>query len=132
MRCYLLPLIAIATACSAPGEQTKSPQQSVRELEEATASLNAINAEIVEAERRRAELEAQEAEEAARAAAQAAADPEPVDLCYKDYCPCEPPQGGPDMQACDMLQAGIPVDERMMIAGRAMREARRQIATGDY
>ncbi|MFZ5701801.1 MULTISPECIES: hypothetical protein [Pseudomonadota] len=132
MRWYLLPLITIATACSAPGEQTKSPQQSVRELEEATARLNAINAEIAAAERRRSEMEAQEAQEAARVAALPAADPEPVDLCYKDYCPCEPPQGGPDMQACDMLQAGIPVDDRMMIAGRAMREARRQIATGDY
>ena len=132
MRWYLLSLIVMASGCSAPGDPVKSPEQATRELQEATARLDAINAEIVEAERRRSDLEAQETEEAARVAALPAAEPEPLDLCYKDYCPCEPPQGGPDMQACDMLQAGIPVDARMMIAGRAMREARRQIATGDY
>lgn len=53
-------------------------------------------------------------------------------MCYKDYCPCEGEQGGPDMTLCDQLEQGIDVDIRLMIAGRSMREVRRQLATGDY
>ena len=51
--------------------------------------------------------------------------------CYKDYCPCKPPQGGPDMILCDHLEQGSdpPIDR--MLAGRKMREARRQMATGN-
>lgn len=49
------------------------------------------------------------------------------DNCYKDYCPCEPPQGGADTLLCDQLQEGIPVDIQLMIAGRGGREARRQL-----
>ncbi|MFC3699933.1 hypothetical protein ACFOOJ_21080 [Sphingobium xenophagum] len=56
----------------------------------------------------------------------------PQNMCYKDYCPCEGEQGGPDMTLCDQLEQGIAVDVRMMIAGRSMREVRRQLATGDY
>lgn len=61
--------------------------------------------------------------------------PAPVDMCYKDYCPCDPPQGGPDSVLCDQLEAGIPVEVDMMIAGRGMREGRRQleeIDRGDF
>lgn len=57
-----------------------------------------------------------------------AAQPEPVAMCYKDYCPCEGEQGGPDMLLCDRLEAGLPVETDMMITGRTMREARRQLA----
>jgi hypothetical protein len=55
-----------------------------------------------------------------------------LNLCYKDYCPCEPPQGGPDQILCDQLEAGIDVDVQLMIAGRGMREARRQIDASRY
>lgn len=55
-----------------------------------------------------------------------------VAMCYKDYCPCDPPQGGPDSVLCDQLEEGIRPEVDLMIAGRGMREARRQIATGDY
>src|SRR4051812_41733894 len=30
--------------------------------------------------------------------------------CFKDYCPCDPPQGGPDSVLCDQLEAGENVD----------------------
>jgi hypothetical protein len=56
----------------------------------------------------------------------------PIDMCYKDYCPCDPPQGGPDALLCDRLQEGLPVETEMMINSRALREARRQIAESDY
>ncbi|WP_301090102.1 hypothetical protein [Sphingomonas sp.] len=56
----------------------------------------------------------------------------PVEMCFKDYCPCDPPQGGPDTVICDQLEQGIPVDIQLMIGGRGMREARRQMAEGDY
>lgn len=52
--------------------------------------------------------------------------------CYKDYCPCEPPQGGPDQLLCDQLEEGIEVDVQLMIAGRGMREARRQLQETDF
>jgi hypothetical protein len=48
-------------------------------------------------------------------------------MCYKDYCPCDAPQGGPDTVLCDQLEEGIEVPIDLMIAGRGMREARRQI-----
>lgn len=50
-------------------------------------------------------------------------------MCYKDYCPCKAPQGGPDMILCDQLEQGIDPAVDLMIAGRKMREARRQVAT---
>ncbi len=53
-------------------------------------------------------------------------------MCYKDYCPCDPPQGGPDQIICDQLEEGIDVPVEMLISGRGMREARRQMAEGDY
>lgn len=59
-------------------------------------------------------------------------EPRPIEQqypgnCYKDYCPCEPPQGGPDQLICDRLEEGLSVDVEMMINGRALREARRQL-----
>lgn len=55
-----------------------------------------------------------------------------VAMCYKDYCPCDPPVEGPDMPLCDQLGEGIQPDVELMIAARAMREARRQIEAADY
>lgn len=52
--------------------------------------------------------------------------------CYKDYCPCDPPQGGGDSVLCDQLEEGQDPDINLMIAGRGMREARREMDTGDY
>ena len=51
----------------------------------------------------------------------------PIDMCYKDYCPCEPPQDGMDSLLCDQLEERREVSIDMMIAGRGMREARRQM-----
>ena len=63
---------------------------------------------------------------------QPAAIREATSMCFKDYCPCDPPQEGMDSILCDQLEQGIEVDTRMMIAGRGGREMRRQMATGDY
>lgn len=49
-----------------------------------------------------------------------------IDLCWEGYCPCDPPQGGPDQLLCDQLRMGNR-DPQMLSAGKAMREARRQI-----
>jgi hypothetical protein len=51
----------------------------------------------------------------------------PPDLCWQDYCPFEPPQGGPDKGICRQLRAGIAVDDQMMSAGAMMRDARAQM-----
>lgn len=57
---------------------------------------------------------------------EAAADP-PQSLCWQDYCPCEPPQGGMDEMLCRRLRAGLPVDDEMMSAGAGFRDAREQM-----
>ncbi|WP_373487473.1 hypothetical protein [Blastomonas sp.] len=132
MRWYLLSFMVIVASCSSHGDTGKNPEQEQSEIDQATAQLDALNAEIAEAERKRNELADENKAEAARMASAPALDPEPLDLCFKDYCPCEPPQGGPDMLLCDMLETGQPVDEQMLISGRAMREVRRQLDTGDY
>jgi hypothetical protein len=67
------------------------------------------------------------------AAAEPVAEAKPAAaMCYKDYCPCDPPQEGMDSILCDQLEAGVPVDVQLMIAGRGGREYRRQMAAGDY
>jgi len=47
--------------------------------------------------------------------------------CWQDYCPCEPPQGGPDMGICRQLRAGIRVDPEILAAAAMMRDARKQM-----
>lgn len=58
--------------------------------------------------------------------------PEPkrkaVAMCFQDYCPCDPPQGGPDAGLCRQLRAGMDVDPELMSAAAMMRDARRQIS----
>jgi hypothetical protein len=49
-------------------------------------------------------------------------------MCYKDYCPCKGPQGGPDEVLCDQLEQGTDPPADLMIAGRKMRQARREVA----
>lgn len=52
---------------------------------------------------------------------------EPPALCWEGYCPCEPPQGGPDQLLCDALRRGD-ADPKMLSVGKSMRETRRQIS----
>ena len=54
------------------------------------------------------------------------ANPVKADLCWEGYCPCKPPQGGPDQLLCDQLRMGK-VDPEMLSAGKSMRDVRRQI-----
>lgn len=125
------------TACEPLGQQ-----QRIAELEKS------LEGERAKTKQLRLELAAEKAEIAAMeqvytsrprpAAAPPAVEPTPtvskpaVEMCFKDYCPCDPPQGGPDTVICDQLEQGIPVDIQLMIGGRGMREARRQMAEGDY
>lgn len=53
-------------------------------------------------------------------------------MCFKDYCPCGEEQTGMERMLCDRLEAGLPVQTEMMVNARAMKDVRRQIATGDY
>ena len=48
-------------------------------------------------------------------------------VCWEGYCPCEPPQGGPDQLLCDALRRGD-ADPKMLSVGKSMRETRRQIS----
>jgi len=65
----------------------------------------------------------------AEAEAKAAAAPrgKSVDLCWHDYCPCEPPQGGPDQSLCRQLKAGIGVAPELMSEAAALRDARQEL-----
>ncbi len=51
----------------------------------------------------------------------------PADLCWQDYCPCDPPQGGPDAFLCRRFRAGLPVDEDQLSIAAGMRDVRKQI-----
>jgi hypothetical protein len=53
---------------------------------------------------------------------------EAVNMCWQNYCPCDPPQGGPDKFYCDRLKAGLPVDDEQMSLGSGARDARKQMA----
>jgi hypothetical protein len=52
-------------------------------------------------------------------------------LCWEGYCPCEPPQGGPDQLLCDALRRGD-ADPKMLSVGKSMRETRRQISEHQF
>jgi hypothetical protein len=47
-------------------------------------------------------------------------------LCWEGYCPCDPPQGGPDQLLCDSLRRGE-VDAKMLSVGKSMRDVRSQL-----
>lgn len=48
-------------------------------------------------------------------------------LCWEGYCPCDPPQGGPDQLLCDSLRRGE-VDVKMLSVGKSMRSARAEMS----
>ena len=48
-------------------------------------------------------------------------------MCWEGYCPCKPPQGGPDQLLCDQLRMGN-VDPQLLSVGKSMRATRREIA----
>jgi hypothetical protein len=52
---------------------------------------------------------------------------QPPQLCWEGYCPCEPPQGGPDQLLCDSLRRGE-VDPKMLSVGKSMRKARAEMS----
>ncbi len=56
----------------------------------------------------------------------------PKRLCWQDYCPCEPPQGGPDAGICRAFKAGVHVDEGLLAGAAMMRDGRRQMESGNY
>ena len=51
-------------------------------------------------------------------------------LCWEGYCPCEPPQGGPDQLLCDQMRRGEG-DPELLSVGKSMREVRGQISEYD-
>jgi hypothetical protein len=48
-------------------------------------------------------------------------------LCWEGYCPCDPPQGGPDQLLCDSLRRGE-IDVKMLSVGKSMRNARAEMS----
>lgn len=52
---------------------------------------------------------------------------EVVSMCWQDYCPCDPPQGGADKGLCRQLKAGMKVDDEIMAAAAMSRDAREQL-----
>ena len=66
----------------------------------------------------------------AEAAEAEKAPPEPVSLCWMDYCPCDtsdPDYGGSDPILCRRLRAGLPVEPELMSIGAGGRDARKQL-----
>lgn len=135
-------LVSLLGGCSSPIKSDSSASNAMTDATRASDDAGSANATIALRDAEIAKLKDEVA--ALKAASQApipedrvaaapiAAKPPAVAQCFKDYCPCDPPQGGPDMVLCDQIEQGIAVDPQLMIAGRGMREARRQIATAEF
>jgi hypothetical protein len=52
-------------------------------------------------------------------------------LCWEEYCPCDPPRGGPDQLLCDSLRRGE-IDAKMLSVGKSMRDVRRQLSDNPF
>lgn len=126
------------SACSnVPSTQVADLQGQLRERNKTIASLQrdlAAEKALVAAMRNVEAAEVRARQSTPPVATPANDEPatQAVAMCFKDYCPCDPPQGGPDTVLCDQLEAGIEPDIQSMIAGRGMREARRQLADMGY
>jgi hypothetical protein len=130
LRCTLLIAASLVASCNTPTvEDTKQFNQA----EVDAAVLKAVK----EAERAKANVDKPRLEKppAAKITPEGGRstqyDPEPVDsspnLCWQDYCPCEPPQGGADAMLCRKLRAGQSVPGDIMAAASGMRDVRAQL-----
>lgn len=116
--------LAILTAC----EEPMSKAEEARLVDEAMAEINRLQATVNALEAAAEQREQRQAVAAREAAAEPVPEPKPADLCWQDYCPCEPPQGGPDEFVCRRLRAGLHVDEEQLSLAAGMRDARQQMA----
>lgn len=88
-------------------------------IEQERARVSAINAT--------AEKFSSSEPPAPKAAEEKATDPN--DLCFEDYCPCEPDpdNGSTETMLCRNLRNNIPVDNSVLSAAAGMRDARREL-----
>lgn len=73
---------------------------------------------------------AQPSRPAAEIAEREAPAPDPADMCWMDYCPCDtsdPDYGGADPILCRNLRGGVRVTDDMMSIGAGGRDARKQL-----
>ena len=144
LRTICLPLVALMLAGCGPtqaereataaearrsAEREKQLQRQKQQREQSIREMMAVVREI-EAEQRTMAAPAPDNEDAPEplAARPEAAEREPVpDLCWQDYCPCEPPQGGPDEGICRHLRAGMQLDAETLSAAAMMRDGREQL-----
>jgi anti-sigma factor RsiW len=140
MKAVLLPLVALtmmASACqpAAPKITDETLARLQNDYDRSQAEIGTLRNEIAALKKAAPPAPAKRAATPARnpfEEPRPAAIQEATSMCFKDYCPCDPPQEGMDSILCDQLEQGMEVDTRMMIAGRGGREMRRQLATGDY
>jgi hypothetical protein len=144
-RKFAFGAMLLLTNCSPPvtgqEDQSSNVQQLERDLAARDAEIDTLKELLVEERvKPRQTVTAAVADKATgggslgnAAQAQPVAAPAPSrypDMCYKDYCPCKGPQGGPDEVLCDQLEQGTDPSADLMIAGRKMRQARREVAAG--
>jgi hypothetical protein len=135
----------LLTSCNPPaaqqGDQSPRIQQLERDLASRDAEVAALKELLLE-ERLKPEVQAAPAE-AAKAIgdrtlmneAEAIPGIAPTSsryphMCYKDYCPCTGPQGGPDEVLCGQLEQGQEPALELMVTGRKLREERRKTTDG--
>jgi hypothetical protein len=131
MRCSLALTLLILLSCSEP----QSEVERRREIDALKAELKATQARADAAEREAKQIlhspqSTPSSKPKKEAVAEVARQPqaeEPADLCFQDYCPCAPPQGGPDAGLCRQLRAGLSVEDDVMSAAAMMRDARKQM-----
>ena len=144
LRAFAFGAMLMLISCSPPAaereDQSLKIQQLERDLAKRDAEITALKELLLE-DRLKPKQEAATVDKAiedlnrgdqAEAAPVIAPPPSRYpSMCYKGYCPCKTPQGGPDMILCDRLEQGNDPAVELMIAGRKMREARRQMAAGN-
>jgi uncharacterized coiled-coil protein SlyX len=141
LRVFAIGAMLVLTSCRPPAaeraDQTLRIQQLERDLAKRDAQITALKELLLE-DRLNPKQEAATVAKAiedlktANEAQTESVTPPPSQypsMCYKEYCPCKPPQGGPDKDLCRQLEQGQDPAVELMIAGRKLREERLQITS---
>lgn len=125
MRPFLgaIAILALLPSCSqqpTTDQLAKAREEGVKAgIEQERARVSEINAT--------AEKYSAPVEPAAKVAAEPA--PSADDLCFEDYCPCEPDpdNSGTEKLLCRNLRNNIPVEPGVLSAAAGMRDARKEL-----
>jgi hypothetical protein len=131
----LLSLVAITSICLAacspqpPKKTDKIFNQSEVDAAIAKGTSDEVSEKKIELElaEAMAEAERRAAKPAPKTSESTLVNLKELNLCWQDYCPCEPPQGGADAMLCRQLKDGQNVDGEVLAGASGMRDVRKQM-----